>query len=255
MSNSGLIALRVNMTILIELDDLLKGLDDAADKNGIWKAMSGFLSIRDVKAYIYHNLPTLGASDYNHSYIYQENLYASLGQSCMLRNSNFERLLRENARTLTSSKYWKDWDIFNTENQAVTNSSDDSHAFEPMNGISIPVHGPQGRDGCFSLEFTNTISGMRNIDNQMLQWSCQYAHQSFCRLLTADQLEIPKLTARETQILTWIALGKSNAEIATILGISFHTVGTYTRRIFDKTKTNNRTSAALCGISNGLITV
>ena len=89
----------------------------------------------------------------------------------------------------------------------------------------------------------------------MIQWVCQYAHQNLCRLLTNQRLDLPKLTPREQEILTWIALGKSNAEIADILGISHHTVGTYTRRIFVKTNTNNRTSAALFGITNGLINV
>jgi len=105
------------MTILVELDDLLKGLNHACDKQGIWESLSDFLSIRDVKAYIYHNLPGLGASDYNQSYSYQKNLYASIGQSCMLTNSDFERLLRENARTLSTSKYWNDWDVFGDDNQ------------------------------------------------------------------------------------------------------------------------------------------
>jgi len=243
------------MTILVELDDLLKGLEHASDKYDLWKRLSGFLSIRSVKAYIYHNLPALGASDYNKSYSYQENLYASLGQSCMLTNSDFERLLRENARTLNTAKYWKDWNVIKVENQEVDDERNGSHCAEPVKGISIPVHGPRGRNGCFSLEFTDANSGIQNINIQMMQWVCQCTHQNFCRLLTDDEVDIPKLTARETQILTWIALGKSNAEIATILGISFHTVGTYTRRIFEKTKTNNRTSAALCGISNGLINV
>jgi len=188
------------LSILVELDDLLRGFDHASDKHDIWETMSGFLSMRHVKAYIYHNLPALGSTDYNKSYSYQENFLSSHAQSCMLTNSGVERLLRENARTLMMPKF-------------------------------------------------------QNLDIHTMQWVCQSAHQNFCRLLTDDELDIPKLTAREIQILTWIALGKSNADIATILGISFHTVGTYTRRIFDKTKTNNRTSAALCGISNGLIDV
>jgi len=122
--------------------------------------------------------------------------------------------------------------IRNSYNQKLVDPPNNDLCLETVRGVSIPVHGPRGRNGCFSLEFTNTDAGIQNLDIHTMQWA-----------------------ARETQILTWIALGKSNADIADILDISFHTVGTYTRRIFDKTKTNNRTSAALCGISNGLIDV
>ena len=38
-----------------------------------------------------------------------------------------------------------------------------------------------------------------------------------------------KLTPRETEILSWVAAGKTAREIAVILGISSHTVRDYTK--------------------------
>jgi len=230
------------LTTLVELDDLLKSFDRASDEARIWEGVSNFLSIRDINAYIYHNFPTIGATDYGESHSYQQDLKTPQEPSSMVLNSGFEKLLYENARALVMPMYWSDWKALN--------------AFaKSLKGVSIPVYGPRGRNGCFSIEFCNLKSRYRDLDIQTMQWVCQYAHLNFCRLLAKRTPDLPQLTAREVQILTWIALGKSNTDIADILGISFHTVGTYTRRIFVKTNTNNRTSAALFGISTGVINI
>lgn len=54
------------------------------------------------------------------------------------------------------------------------------------------------------------------------------------------------LTAREAEVLHWIAEGKTNPEIAVILGISPRTVTTHVESIFAKLGVNNRSTALLC---------
>ena len=56
---------------------------------------------------------------------------------------------------------------------------------------------------------------------------------------------IPQLTKRETEILQWVGEGKRNAEIATILGLSAHTVRNHLENIFAKLGVETRTAAAL----------
>jgi transcriptional regulator EpsA len=51
------------------------------------------------------------------------------------------------------------------------------------------------------------------------------------------------LSAREQEIVRWIAEGKTNTEIATILGISSFTVKNHAQRIFRKLDATNRTEA------------
>jgi DNA-binding NarL/FixJ family response regulator len=53
------------------------------------------------------------------------------------------------------------------------------------------------------------------------------------------------LTDREAETLLWVAQGKSNSDIASILGISEKTVKKSMGRIFDKLGVESRTSAAL----------
>jgi DNA-binding NarL/FixJ family response regulator len=53
-----------------------------------------------------------------------------------------------------------------------------------------------------------------------------------------------ELTSREREVLNWLARGKSNAEIGTILGISSATVGKHLEHIYPKLGVENRTAAA-----------
>ena len=52
------------------------------------------------------------------------------------------------------------------------------------------------------------------------------------------------LTRRETEVLGWVAQGKSNAEVAAILGMSPRTVQKHLERIFQKLGVETRTAAA-----------
>ncbi len=60
---------------------------------------------------------------------------------------------------------------------------------------------------------------------------------------SADPLRV--LTSREREIHHWLVAGKSNEDIATILGISAHTVKNHLSHIFAKLGVENRTAAAL----------
>jgi DNA-binding CsgD family transcriptional regulator len=52
------------------------------------------------------------------------------------------------------------------------------------------------------------------------------------------------LTRRQIEVLTWVARGKTNAEIAKILNLKPKTIGKYLERIYPKLGVENRTAAA-----------
>jgi DNA-binding NarL/FixJ family response regulator len=62
---------------------------------------------------------------------------------------------------------------------------------------------------------------------------------------SALPLELLGLTRREAEVLLWIAQGKSNGEVATILGMSEKTVKIHVGHIFEKLGTDNRHAAAV----------
>lgn len=55
-----------------------------------------------------------------------------------------------------------------------------------------------------------------------------------------------KLTQRQAEALHWIAEGKTNSEIATILGCSVNTVKMHLKDIFQRLVVHTRTAAAAC---------
>ena len=61
------------------------------------------------------------------------------------------------------------------------------------------------------------------------------------------------LSARESEVLLWIARGASNNEIAEIAGLSPHTVDTYCRRLLAKFETSSRVTAAVRAAQTGLL--
>lgn len=61
-------------------------------------------------------------------------------------------------------------------------------------------------------------------------------------------LESLGLSPREAEVLFWVAQGKTNAEIGLILDISATTVKKHLEHIFQKSGTENRTSASLIAI-------
>jgi DNA-binding CsgD family transcriptional regulator len=80
-----------------------------------------------------------------------------------------------------------------------------------------------------------------------------HAHSQSYRLRLAESPSVDGLTStypgfglttRESEVLRWIASGKRNGEIATILGIAPGTVRKHMERIFDKFGVRNRTAVA-----------
>ena len=53
------------------------------------------------------------------------------------------------------------------------------------------------------------------------------------------------LTQRESEVLLWIARGKSNRDIADILGLSPRTVNKHLEQVYTKLGVENRASAAI----------
>jgi len=61
------------------------------------------------------------------------------------------------------------------------------------------------------------------------------------------------LTAREKNVLTWVARGKTSAEIAIILGLSERTINFHCDNAMKRLDVVNRTQAVATAVAGGLI--
>lgn len=73
------------------------------------------------------------------------------------------------------------------------------------------------------------------------------------RPVAASDETAPRLTAREFEVLSWLACGKSGGEISTILGISVPTVRIHIRNIFRKLEAANIAHAVARAFSIGIL--
>ena len=116
----------------------------------------------------------------------------------------------------------------------------------------IPVYGPFNMNGVISFGFPKIIDQSDRDTARKLISSALAYHYEMVQHFGEKRSDVD-LSRRENEVLTWIARGKSNTDIATILGISISSVDTYTRRIFEKMGVNDRVSAAISGVAEGLI--
>jgi DNA-binding NarL/FixJ family response regulator len=65
---------------------------------------------------------------------------------------------------------------------------------------------------------------------------------------SAEPLQALGLTPREAEVLLWVAQGKSNPEIATILGAAENTIKVHLGRVFEKIGADNRHAAMLTAL-------
>ena len=123
-----------------------------------------------------------------------------------------------------------------------------------MNGFGLPIFGPAGRHAYSSFDFDVPLKWLPEEKFAIVSAVARTAHLRICELLDGKR-DVPGLSEREGEVLHWMAMGKSNTDIGTILDISPETVRTYTQRIYDKLGARDRIGAAITAMKLGLLRV
>jgi len=118
----------------------------------------------------------------------------------------------------------------------------------------VPVYCPYRVNGVVAFGFPKTVEDAEPARLYKLEQLAAFCHYQFVRNFK-QRVEKNDLSEREKEVLSWIALGKSNAEISIIIDISESSVDTYTRRIFSKLGVHDRVSAAIGGVINGEVKI
>ena len=105
-------------------------------------------------------------------------------------------------------------------------------------GITIPIRGPYGELGMLSVSHNCSLSEwnkLRDLTITDLQQAAAHSHDNvmYCEPLSKS-LHHPQLSTRELEVLQWLAIGKSQQDVADILNISARTVEVHTRSSREK---------------------
>jgi DNA-binding NarL/FixJ family response regulator len=98
-----------------------------------------------------------------------------------------------------------------------------------------------------------SCNGNSIIDRQILKDALQALSETTDLRNDTAKLNIPSLTEQELLILTLIAEGLTNADIAERLTVSLNTVKTHVSNIFVKLDVSDRTQAAIWAIRHGIV--
>lgn len=119
-----------------------------------------------------------------------------------------------------------------------------------IHGLQVPVFGPGGLEGAMSL-------GGRKIDASSatrigLTFLAQGVFQAARRLMEPPtEEEAGTLSDREREVLSWIAAGRRQFEIAATLGLSERTIENHLRRIRKRLGVSTTAQAIRIAIRNG----
>lgn len=125
--------------------------------------------------------------------------------------------------------------------------------FGLVRGLSLPIHGLNGLETCFSVSGQNPELTRRT--RPALHLMMMYAFERLCQVATHETTGVNPLTPRERDVLCWAANGKSAGETAELLAITERTVNAHAGAAIAKLGANNRTQAIVRAMKHRYIRV
>lgn len=117
-----------------------------------------------------------------------------------------------------------------------------------LSGVSCEVAG-------IGLARTEAVHDKRDYDFLAKAYLlATFFHETYRDMLVRQGSQLPSVTVREHDVLLWAAEGKTDQEIAIILGITFHTVRFHWRQVFAKLNVSGRNYAITKAIRLGIVT-
>jgi LuxR family transcriptional regulator, quorum-sensing system regulator BjaR1 len=118
-------------------------------------------------------------------------------------------------------------------------------------GYLVPIHGPKGHEGCVSMTARRLELSTRA--KSALHLMALYAFDRLRRLRGNLPDKKVALTAREREVLSWVAAGKSAVQISQALKISKRTVDEHSQTAARKLGAANRTQAVAIAMRDRII--
>lgn len=241
------------MSTGLSIEDFVDNISKITFTSELWSELMAFVKPMGIDALSYYHKAPPGSTDFSEKYFHSIGFDEALAAEHRRNHTIFSGALTSHFMPLLEPVLWNGLleKVILSAHQIEQLRS--FYLAEPANGLVLPVFGPHSRNGCVVLRFTNIDHKICQNNIHKANFAANQCHLQFCRIKASERSNDVKLTAREQEVLTWVARGKSNAVIAEIVGISQHTVNGYLRRVYLKTQTSDRTTAALRAIGDSLI--
>ncbi len=134
---------------------------------------------------------------------------------------------------------------------------EESRRFGLEHGLSVPMH--ESSRVVSMMSFARDKPLESEAERQLVVAAstmiAQSAHMVAKRVMFPDltQSVRSQLTPRELECLKWLAQGKSNSVIGTILNLSDHGVEFHVRRLMKKLNVSTRVQAAIVAVEMGVV--
>src|SRR5262249_31828260 len=146
-----------------------------------------------------------------------------------------------------AESYWTD------DNPRVVELMRRAAEFGLIHGYLVPIHGPKGHEGCVSM--TARKLDLSTRARSAVHLMALYAFDRMRRLRGNLPDKKVVLTAREREILSWVAAGKSAAQSSQALKISKRTVDEHSQTAARKLGAANRTQAVAIAMRDRIIEI
>ncbi|MFC2951025.1 LuxR C-terminal-related transcriptional regulator [Marinicaulis aureus] len=119
-----------------------------------------------------------------------------------------------------------------------------------VDGLAMHISDRPGRLTYFCMAYDYSLSDMSEFELRRIQACVEMFVRHAGDLLITDSVR--ELSPKERQIISCLARGESNKQIARRLDLSLSTINTLVNRSFDKLGVNNRTEAVIAACRSGL---
>lgn len=233
------------------LDTCIDRIQSAESLKDLQKEIIGLRDTFDVEHLVYHSVNSTGqqyaALTYSQDWVtrYVENGYERIDpvvQGCFRR---FHPV---------------DWRRLDWTGKAARDFMEEAiGAGVGAQGFSIPIRGPNGQFALFTISDRRSETQWQKYTESHVRDLILAAHFVNQKALEiergSDEQDIAKLSPREIDALTMIAMGYNRSQAAESLSISEHTLRVYIESARYKLQASNTTHAVAMGLNQGLIVV
>lgn len=233
------------------LDTFIEKMQSAETLDDLQKHILGLRDVFDVEHLVYHSVNSTGqqyaALTYSVDWVdrYLEQDYARLDpvvQGCYRRFHPVD---------------WKrlDW----SGKQVREFAAESQDAGVGHQGFSVPIRGPSGQFALFTISDNRKDAAWEKYTENHVRDLILAAHFVNQKALEiergSDETNMRKLSPREVDALTMLAMGYNRGQAAESLSISEHTLRVYIESARFKLGASNTTHAVAKGLTQGLLII